>query len=203
MKQEYKDMMMKFLESNPDLEVTSNPIGWYRTNEKIGGLEFDDRMSTTYTIRKGKIEHAMVSLFIRDKAPLCTSYKFKYNNDEKAFVGKVKKRDILDRFVDVQVKVPEHVYFTTVDFVIDVSGKSNVTCNAQFNIRNGIIPKDMEDIRKQIEHSVCRQFREQLVGKGRVSKGMHRRTVRYSDVLKMEFICNMIIHNNEDFTIKL
>lgn len=203
MKQEYKDLMMKFLDANPGLEISSNPIGWWRDRTVVGNTTLDNRDLVSDSIAHGEIENAMVALYVKDKTPSCTSYKFVYDNDEKTFIGKVKKKDNLDRFVDVQVRVPEHVWFNTVNFVIDVNGKSSVECDAQFNIRNGIIPKDMEDVRKQIENSICRQFREQLAGKGRVSKERHRRTVNYSDVLEMEFKCNMIMYDNQDFTIKL
>lgn len=203
MKQEYKEMMIKYLENNPGIEITSNPIGWDRNLQQVGDEPIYTNDSISYGITFGKLESAMIALHVREKIRNYTSYKMMYNKDEKAFVGKVKRRYDSNRFVDVQVRVPEHMWFNTVDFVIDINGKSTIKCDVKFNIKNGIIPKDMEDIRKRIEHSVCRQFMEQLKGEGRMVKQTHRRTVTYADVLKMEFVCDLITHNNEDITIKL
>lgn len=203
MKQEYKDMMMKYLDEHPGLEVTSNPIGWWRTLQKVGKTKIDNRSTVHGTIRNGEIEPAMVALYVRDKAPSCTSYKFTYNSEEKAFVGTVKKRSEVNRPVNVELKVPEDVWFDTMDVRISLKGKSTVECFVKLNVRNGMIPPRMKDVETLMESIISRNFREQLRGKGRVSQHTIRRTFNYSEVININYNCDVIIHNNEDVTIKL
>jgi hypothetical protein len=203
MKQEYKDMMMKYLNDHPQIEITSNPIGWYRNLEEIGGQPFDDKLSPLQLVSRGKIEHAMISLFLRDKTPSCTSYKFKYDKEQKAFIGKLKKRSVVRRLVNVEVKVPNDIWFNTIDVEVDLKGKNSVECSVKMNLRNGMMPPNVVDVEKAIENTIERQFREQLKGKGRVSQTRIRETFNYSNVLSMDKKCDIIIHNNEDFTIKL
>lgn len=203
MKKEYKDLMMKYLDEHPGIEVTSNPIGWYRHHEEIDGHEFDDRNSTTYTIRKGKIEHAMISLFLREKTPNYTSYKFKYDKDEKAFVGKIKTKSHETKNVNVEIEIPDNIWFNTADVNIVIKGKSSIKCDVRLIVKNGMFPPDMDDIRKRMENSICRQISEQLKGKGRVVTELVRQTYDYSKRLNMNFRCDVAILNNEDVTIKL
>lgn len=203
MKQQYKDMMIKFLEEHPGIEITSNPIGWWRTLQQVGKTVIDRRDSVYQTIKDGEIEPAIVALYVRDKVPSCTSYKFTYNSEEKAFTGKVKKRTEVNRPVSVEVKVPEDIWFDTMDIRIRLKGKSSVECDVKLNVRNGMMPPNIKDAEDIITSSISRQFREQLQGKGRVSQDMFRRTFSYSEVLNMSYDCDIIIHNNEDFTIKL
>ncbi len=203
MKQQYKDMMMKFLDEHPGLEITSNPAGWWRTLESVGGTIVDSRDSVYSSIKNEEIEPAMVALYVRDKVPSCTSYKFTYNSEEKAFVGKVKKRSVEERPVNVEVKVLKDVWFDTMDIRINLKGKSSMECFVQLNVRNGMVPPNIKNAEVIIASSISRQFREQLQGKGRVSQKTIRKTFSYSEVLNMSYDCDIIIHNNEDFTIKL
>ena len=203
MKQQYKDLMMKYLDEHPGLEITSNPIGWWRNLQKVGKTTIDTRSTVHGSIRYGEIEPAMVAMYIRDKAPSHTSYKFTYNSEEKSFVGKVKKRSMKNRPVNVEVKLPEDVWFDTIDVRINLKGKSSVECDVKLNVRNGMMPPNVRNFEELIENAIERQFREQLQGKGRVSQDTIRRTFSYSEVLNMSYDCNMIMHNNEDVTIKL
>lgn len=203
MKQAYKDLMMKYLDEHPGLEITSNPTGWWRTLQKVGETRIDSRNTVAHSIHYGEIEPAMISLFVRDKAPNCTSYKFIYNKDEKSFVGKVKMRDEEERPVKAEVKVPEDVWFDTIDVRIDLKGKSNVDCSVKLNVRNGMVPPRTQDVEAQMASSISRQFCEQLRGKGRVSQTNIRRTLNYSDTVTIEHYCQMIIHDDQDVTIKL
>lgn len=204
MKQAYKDLMMKYLDEHPGLEVTSNPIGWWRNLQKVGKTRIDRRDTITQGIVHNEIEPAMVALLVRDRVPNATiSYKFTYNKDEKALVGKVKKRNYDERLVKAEVKVPEDVWFDTIDVRIDVKGKSSIECAVKMSVRNGMLPPNVVDVETAIENTIERQFREQLQGKGRVSQNNIRRNLRYSDVITIEHSCQMIIHDNEDVTIKL
>jgi hypothetical protein len=203
MKQQYKDMMIKFLEEHPGIEITSNPIGWWRTLQQVGKTVIDRRDSVYQTIKHGEIEPAIVALYVRDKVPSCTSYKFTYNSEEKAFTGKVKKRTEVNRPVSVEVKVPEDIWFDTADVTIRLKGKSSIECSVKLNVRNGMIPPRMKDAETMMESIISRQFREQLQGKGRVSQDTIRSTFNYSDVITISRTCDIIVHNNEDFTIKL
>lgn len=203
MKKEYKDLMMKYLDEHPGLEISSNPIGWWRTLQKVGKTKIDNRSTVHSSIRHEEIEPAMVALYVRDKAPSCTSYKFTYNSEEKAFVGKVKKRSEVNRPVNVEVKVPEDVWFDTMDVRISLKSKSTTECFVKLNVRNGMVPPNIKNVEALMESIISRNFREQLKGKGRVSQNTIRRTFNYSNVLNINCDCSVIIHNNEDVTIKL
>lgn len=204
MKQAYKDLMMKYLEEHPGLEVTSNPIGWWRNLQKVGKTTINNRDSILQGIVYNEIEPTMVALLIRDNVPNATiSYKFKYDKDEKTLVGKVKKRNYAERPVVAEVKVPEDIWFDRIDIRIDLKGKSSVDCSVKLNVRNGMVPPRTQDVEAQMASSISRQFCEQLRGKGRVSQTNIRRTLNYSDIVTIEHSCQMIIHDNEDITIKL
>ena len=203
MKQQYKDLMMKYLDEHPGLEISSNPIGWWRTLQKVGKTKIDNRSTVHGTIRNGEIEPAIVALYVRDKAPSCTSYKFTYNSEEKAFVGKVKKSNVEQRPVNIELKVPEDVWFDTIDIRISLKSKSTTECFVKLNVRNGMVPPDIKNVEALMESIISRNFREQLKGKGRVSQDTIRRTFNYSNVLNINYNCDVIIHNNEDVTIKL
>jgi hypothetical protein len=183
--------------------VTSNPIGWWRNLQEIDGEVFDDKVSSAHYVKEGKIEHAMIALVVRNNVPSCTSYKFTYDKEQKAFIGKVKKRSVVKRPVDVEVKVPDDIWFNTIDVEVDLKGKNSVECSVKMNLRNGMMPPNVVDVEKAIENTIERQFREQLKGKGRVSQTRIRETFNYSNILSMDKKCDIIIHNNEDFTIKL
>lgn len=205
MKQEYKELMLKFLDNHPDIEVTSNPIGWYRDLVYIGDDEVNNRTTTGYDIRHGKIETAMISLFVKDAIRNdYTSYKVKYNKEEKAFKGKVKRRYDNKRHIDVKLDVPEDVWFDTMDVRIDVKSKINVESRITFNVRNGMFPPNIEEIRKQMEHNISGQVMGQLKGEGRVSPWTHMQTnIRYNKDVHTSFNSNIITHNQENVTINI
>lgn len=205
MKQEYKDLMMKYLDANPGIEITSNPIGWGRTLEMVDDVKIDDRFSPISYIRSNKLEQVMVAHFVREKVPYNhTSFKVVYNKDEKAFVGKYKTRDDNNRSVHVEIEVPDNVWFDTANIRIDISGKSNIDTNVSFNVRNGMLPKNIDEIGKQMGLEISKQVSDQLQGKGRVSKDIFRfNGLRYSKTLTASLTCNIITHDNEDLIIKL
>ena len=204
MKQQYKDLMIKFLENNPGLEVTSNPIGWWRHQQTVGETILDRRSFIDHSIAYGELESAITALYVRDKIRSAyTSYKVVYDGDKKEFIGKVKRRDDNHKSVSIEEEVPEEIWFNTANIAIDIDSKSNVDCNIIFNVRNGMFPPNVGAVKQQMEFSICRQIREQLQGRGRVSKRTVRETVNYSKVLRVNFLCSVITHNNEDVTIKL
>ena len=205
MKKEYKDLMMKYLDENPGIEVTSNPIGWHRNLEVVDDVEMDYRTSTMSYIREHKLEQVIVGCYVRDRVPYNhTSFKVVYDKDEKAFIGKYKTRDDNSRPVDIEIEVPENIWFDTADLRIEINGKSSVVTSLTFNVRNGMFPKNIDDIRKQMEWDISNKISEQLQGKGRVRKNIIRLNgLRYSKTLTANFVCGIITHDNEDLIIKL
>lgn len=205
MKQEYKDIMMKYLDANPGIEITSNPIGWWRTVEQVGDTVLDSRDSTNHSIVYEELESAITSLYVRNEVNgKFVSYKVVYNSDDKEFVGKVKRKYHHNKSVDVEIDVPEDVWFDTADVRINVDGKSNITTVLTLNVRNGMFPKNIDEIRKQIELNISRKVSEQLQGKGRVRKDIVRAFgLRYGKSLNVKFDCNITTYNNEDLIIKL
>lgn len=205
MKQEYKDLMMKYLDANPGIEVTSNPIGWDRTLEVVGDVEIDYRTSTMSYIREHKLEQVMVGCYVRDRVPYNhTSFKVVYDKDQKAFVGKYKTRDDNTRHVNLEIEVPEDVWYDTADLRININGKSSITTDITFNVRNGMFPKNIDEIRKQMEIDISTKISEQLQGKGRARKNIIRLNgLKYSKTLTANFVCGIITHDNEDLIIKL
>lgn len=205
MKQEYKELMMKYLDANPGIEVTSNPIGWDRNLEMVDNVEIDGRRSPMSYIRENNLEQVMVAYFVRDKVPRNhTSFKVVYDKDQKAFVGKYKTRDDNKRSINVEIDVPEDVWFDTADLVIDLNGKSSVNVDLKFNIKNGMFPKNIDSIRKQMEMEISKQVSNQLQGRGRVGKDRIRTSgIKYTKTLTADFVCKIITHDNEDLIIKL
>ena len=205
MKQEYKDLMMKYLDENPGIEVTSNPIGWDRNLEMVDDVAMDYRTSAMSYIREHKLEQVIVGCYVRDRVPYNhTSFKVVYNKDEKAFVGKYKTRDDNKKDVSVEIEVPEDIWFDTADLRINVNGKSSVYTDITFNVRNGMFPKNIDDIRKQMQLDISKKVSEQLQGKGRVRKNIIRlNNLRYNKTLTANFVCGIITHDNEDLIIKL
>lgn len=205
MKQEYKDLMIKYLDANPEVEVTSNPIGWNRTLEVVDNVRIDDRYSPMSYIRENNLEQVMVAYFVRDRVPRNhTSFKVVYNKDQKAFVGKYKTRDDNNKSVSVEIEVPQDIWFDTADLRINVNGKSNIYTDITFNVRNGMFPKNIDEIKKQMELDISKQVSEQLQGRGRVTKDLIRLNgLRYNKTLTANFVCNIITHDKNDLIIKL
>jgi hypothetical protein len=205
MKQEYKDLMMKYLDENPGIEVSSNPIGWYRNLDMVDDVAMDYRTSTMSYIRENKLEQVMVGCYVRDRVPYNhTSFKVVYDKDQKAFVGKYKTRDDNSRHVNVEIEVPEDIWFDTADLRINVNGKSSITTDITFNVRNGMFPKNIDEIRKQMELDISKKVSEQLQGKGKARKNIIRLNgLRYNKTLTANFVCRIITHDNNNLTIKL
>jgi hypothetical protein len=205
MKQEYKDLMIKYLDENPGIEVTSNPIGWGRNLEVVGDLEINDRVSPISYIRSNKLEQVIVGCYVRDRVPRNhTSFKVVYDKDQKAFIGKYKTRDDNSRPVDIEIEVPEDIWFDTAELRINVNGKSSVYTDITFNVRNGMFPKNIDEIKKQMEWDISNKISEQLQGKGRVRKNLIRLNgLKYNKTLTANFVCGIITHDNEDLIVKL
>ena len=205
MKQEYKELMMKYLDENPGIEVTSNPIGWNRTLEMVDNVRIDHNYSPMSYIRENNLEQVMVAYYVREKVPYShTSFKVVYNKDEKAFVGKYKTRDDNKKGVSVNIEVPEDVWYDTVDLRISINGKSSIVTSLTFNVRNGMFPKNIDEIRKQMEWDISKKVSEQLQGRGRVRKDLIRLNgLRYNKTLTANFVCGIITHDNNNLTNKL
>jgi len=106
--------------------------------------------------------------------------------------------------VSVNIEVPEDVWYDTVDLRISINGKSSIVTSLTFNVRNGMFPKNIDEIRKQMEWDISKKVSEQLQGRGRVRKDLIRLNgLRYNKTLTANFVCNIITHDNEDLIIKL
>jgi hypothetical protein len=204
MKQEYKDLMVNYLNTKENVSIRSFPGGWGGNKFEMDGRELGSNDRVPYLINKGMLEHAIINRFLNGKLDRgFTSYKFAYNKESQQFEGKLKNRVNDTHSVLVNLHVPDNIWFTTIDFDIRIKSKKEVTVRLTLNVRNGMFPQNIDEtlneMRQDIQSSVLRQIKDI---KGRVN-GSFAQNLSYSKEYNIPFNVYSIHHEKKDMKIPI
>ena len=204
MKQEYKDLMINYLNTKENVKIRSFPGGWGGNKFEMDGRELSSNDRVPYLINKEMLEHAIINRFLFDKTDRAfTSYELTYNKESQQFEGKIKNRVDETHSVLVNIHIPDNIWFTTMDFDIRIISKKEVTVKLTLNVRNGMFPQNIDEtlneMRQDIQSSVLRQIKDI---KGRVN-GNFAQNLSYSKEYNIPFNVYSIHHEKKDMKIPI
>jgi len=202
MKQEYKDLMVNYLNARENVWIRSFPGGWGGNKFEINGRELGSNDRVPYLIRMEMLEHALINRFLNGKMDRgFTSYEFAYNKESQQFEGKLKNRVNDTHSALVNIQIPDNIWFTTMLLDIRVISKKEVIVRLTLNVRNGMFPQNIDEtlneMRQNIQSSVLRQIKDI---KGRVNGGFAQ-NLSYSKEYNIPFNVSSIHHEKKDVTI--
>ena len=204
MKQEYKDLMVNYLNTRENVFIRSFPGGWGGNKFEMDGRELGSNDRVPYLIRMEMLEHALINRFLYNRVDRgFTSYEFAYNKESQQFEGKIKNRVDETHSALVNIQIPDNIWFTTMLLDIRVISKKEVTVRLTLNVRNGVFPQNIDEtlneMRQNIQSSVLRQIKDI---KGRVN-GSFAQNLSYSKEYNIPFNVYSIHHEKKDMKIPI
>jgi len=204
MKQEYKDLMVNYLNTKENVKIRSFPGGWGGNKFEMNGKELGSNNRVPYLIRMEMLEHALINRFLNGRLNGgFTSYEFTYNKESQQFEGKIKNRVDETHSALVNIQIPDNIWFTTMFLDIRIISKKEVTVRLTLNVRNGMSPQNIDEtlneMRQEIQSSVLRQIKDI---KGRVN-GNFAQSLSYSKEYNVPFNVNSIHHEKKDMKIPI
>jgi hypothetical protein len=203
MKKEYKDLMVSYLNTKENVKIRSFPGGWSGNKFEIDGRGLGSNDRVPYLINKEMLEYAIINRFLFDNTRSFTSYELTYNKEKQQFEGKIKHSVNNGHNVRINIEIPENIWFNDMDIRVSVNNKKSVGIDISFNLRNGMLPGNLDEIMNELTQTLKHSILDQIKNiKGRV-KGGFRRNVSYSK--KYEFFMDIesLHHEKKDLTIPI
>lgn len=204
MKKEYKDLMVNYLNTKENVKIRSFPGGWGGNKFEMDGRELSNNDRVPYLINRELLEYAIINRFLWDKVNSgFTSYELTYNKENQQFEGIIKNSVRKGHDVKVNIETPENIWFNNMEVLININSKKNVLVQLSLNIRNGMFPKDADDVVKSVERRISCSIIDQIKNiKGRV-RGSFRGNVNYSKQYEFNINAASIHHEKKDVTIPI
>ncbi len=204
MKQEYKDLMVNYLNTKENVKIRSFPGGWGGNKFEMNGKELGSNNRVPYLIRMEMLEHALINRFLNGRLNGgFTSYEFTYNKESQQFEGKIKNRVDETHSALVNIQIPDNIWFTTMFLDIRIISKKEVTVRLTLNVRNGMSPQNIDEtlneMRQEIQSSVLRQIKD-IKGRG---NGGFAQNLSYSKEYNIPFNVRSIHHEKKDMKIPI
>jgi hypothetical protein len=204
MKKEYKDLMVNYLNTKENVKIRSFPGGWGGSKFEMDGRELSSSDRVPYLINKGMLEYALINRFLWDKMTYgFTSYELTYNKENQQFEGIIKNSVREGHNVKVNMETPENIWFNDMDVRINVNSKKDVGVDISFNLKNGMLPGNLDEIMNEITQTLKNSILNQIKDiKGRV-KGSFRTNVNYFKQYEFLIDVGSIHHEKKDITVPI
>jgi hypothetical protein len=207
MKKEYKELVDKYLEANPQTEVKSIAGGWGGKKTYVNGRQLHLNHRGYDFLSYGRIEEGLLANLINDAVAKSgryyTSYKVSYKNNK--FEGDVKHSVYDNLTIDVPVEIPEDVWFDSLQIRVDVKSKKTVKCELQFIIKNGINPPSIKTHRPILENEIVWRVKQMIKDmNGRISGSLGWGfSVKYNKNITIPVKLQKITHTKNKLTIEI